>query len=87
MSGKRFDRREGERLGDYIARLEGVRVAGLSDREWKVWADSLTAARIARALEERREKSPLERCKEAVRDLSPADRERLARWLAGGMRE
>jgi hypothetical protein len=65
-----------------------VRVGGLSDREWKVWADSLTAARIARALEEeRRAKAPLERRKEAVRDLSPADRRRLARRLANGMRD
>jgi hypothetical protein len=76
----------GEGLEAYISRLEAIDPSGFSADEQLALAVSLRVARKKRdrALlgAEVPEPSALERCKEAIRNLSRAEHNQLLRWLA-----
>jgi hypothetical protein len=78
-------RRGGESAEAYLGRLGSVDRAALDEDGQLALALSLALARkkLSRATAARL--ASLHDCKEAIRNLSPPEREDLARWLARGM--
>jgi hypothetical protein len=88
MSNDSAARGKAEGLEAYIARLESIDRSRLSADDQLAITLSLHVARKKRDrayLEaEVPEPSALDRCKEAIRNLSRSERNHLARWLASG---
>ena len=86
-----FTQRKDESTAEWLARIQGVGLGGLSREERGALLGAEQAAR-GQAGQERRdaealqrgEPTPLEQAREAYRRLAPEERQQFILWLASG---